>query len=467
LIKFREFAHDSMYTDVQPRRRFTLSCQKFTSTLVTILLVNAFVACSGSPQRTIVQPTITASISPTTVALGPGGVQSFTTAVQNTTDTDVTWYVNQVNGGSSSTGTITSTGVYTAPSVTSQTVFTVTAVANANTSITASASVTVTPFISVTLNVHSASVKTGQTQQFSATVTNTTNTAVIWQVNGIVGGNSTLGTITPGGLYTAPSTVPVPNPVVTVTAVSVADPTKSDSASVTVTLTVVINVSVNPPAAPVVVATTYPFMAAVTGTPNQAVTWSVSGTGSECSGGGSPCGTIDSGGVYTAPSTVPTPATVTVTATSQADGTTTGTATVTVIASLGITISPSPSVGVAYSGQQQFNATVVGSSNPAVKWVLVCIADGEAPSPPNFPDCAGDAEGDGNPDAETNAIPVADQTPTSAIFFAATGPDQGSTYTLSLTATTVAVDGQGHTANATVTICVNATGMVNSGGTCP
>lgn len=455
-----------MYTDVQPRRRFILSCQKFASTLVTILLVNAFVACSGSPQRTIVQPTITASISPTTVALGPGGGQSFTAAVQNTADTDVTWYVNQVNGGSASTGTITSTGVYTAPNVTSQTVFTVTAVANANTSITASASVTVTPLISVTLNVHSASVKTGQTQQFIATVTNTTNPAVMWEVNGIVGGNSTVGTITTGGLYTAPSSVPAQNPIM-VTAVSVADPTKSDTAMVTITLTVVINVSVSPPAPNIVIGAMQAFSALVTGTSNTAVTWSVSGTGSECSGGGSPCGTIDSGGVYTAPAAVPTPATVTVTATSQADGTTTGTATVTVIVSLGVTISPPGSVGVAYGGQQQFNATVVGNSNPAVRWDLVCIADGEAPSPPNFPDCAGDTEGDGSPGPETNAIPGADQTATSAIFFAATGPDEGKPYTLSLTATTVAVDGQGHTASATVTICVNATGLVNSDGTCP
>ena len=447
-----------------------MSCQKFTSTLVTILLFNAFVACSGSPPRTIVQPTITASISPTTVALGPGGVQSFTAAVQNTSDTDVTWYVNQVNGGSSSTGTITSTGVYTAPSVTSQTVFTVTAVANANTSITASAAVTVTPFISVTLNVHSASVKTGQTQQFMATVTNTTNTAVMWEVNGIVGGNSTVGTITTDGLYTAPSSLPAQNPIM-LTAVSVADPTKSDTAIVTITLTVVINVSVSPTAPNVVVGAMQTFSAMVTGTSNTAVTWSFSGTGSECSGAGNPCGTIAAidavTAVYTAPAAVPTPATVTVTATSLADGTTTGTATVTVIVSLGVTISPPRSVGVAYSGQQQFNATVVGSSNPAVMWGLVCIADGEVPNPPTFPDCAGDAEGDGSPGPETNAIPGADQTATSAIFFAATGPDETKPYTLSLTATTVAVDGQGHTASATVTICVNATGMVNSDGTCP
>src|ERR1035438_3910733 len=444
-----------MCTDVQPRRRFTLSCQKFASTLVTILLVNAFVACSGSPQRTIVQPTITASISPTTVNLGPGGVQSFTAAVKNTTDTDVTWYVNQVNGGGSSTGTITSTGVYTAPSVTSQTVFTVTAVANANTSITASASVTVTPLISVTLNVHSASVQTTQSQQFSATVTNTTNTAVIWQVNGIVGGNSTFGTITAAGLYTAPSTVPAPNPVVTVTAVSVADPTKSDSASVTVTVTVVINVSVNPPAANVVVATTQPFSAVVTGTPNQAVIWSVSGTGSECSGGGSPCGTIDSGGVYTAPAAVPTPATVTVTATSQADGTSIGTAIVTVIAQLGVTLSPPGPLSVALTATQIFTATVTGDPlNQGVTWNLVCVSDFEDGS--NKQDCAqGDVNNDGGADVST----LINLTSLSATLQAPIGEgascDEGVSCVLTLSATTVATDGNGnHQTSPLVTITI-------------
>jgi hypothetical protein len=60
---------------------------------------------------------------------------------------------------------------------------------------------------------------------------------------------------------------------------------------------------------------------------NQAVTWSVSGTG--CTG--ATCGTIDSTGRYTAPATVPNPATVAVTATSAADPTKFGPATVTVV----------------------------------------------------------------------------------------------------------------------------------------
>jgi hypothetical protein len=41
------------------------------------------------------------------------------------------------------------------------------------------------------------------TQQFAADVTNTTNTDVNWSVNSVAGGNSTVGTISATGLYTA------------------------------------------------------------------------------------------------------------------------------------------------------------------------------------------------------------------------------------------------------------------------
>ena len=59
---------------------------------------------------------------------------------------------------------------------------------------------------------------------------------------------------------------------------------------------------------------------------NQAVTWSVSGTG--CTGAS--CGTIDATGRYTAPATAPNPPTVTITTTTVADSTKSGSATVTV-----------------------------------------------------------------------------------------------------------------------------------------
>jgi hypothetical protein len=91
--------------------------------------------------------------------------------------------------------------------------------------------------ISVTVAPPSATVSTGEGQQFLATVDGSANQNVTWDVNGVVGGNATVGTIDPTGLYTAPASVPSPA-TVTVTATSVADPTASGSASVTINLAV-------------------------------------------------------------------------------------------------------------------------------------------------------------------------------------------------------------------------------------
>src|SRR5256885_6506956 len=77
--------------------------------------------------------------------------------------------------------------------------------------------------IDVSVTPAAASVQTGGTQTFTAAVTNTTNKAVTWRVNGITGGNTSVGTISTTGVYTAPATVPSPA-IVTVTAGSGAHP---------------------------------------------------------------------------------------------------------------------------------------------------------------------------------------------------------------------------------------------------
>ncbi len=51
-------------------------------------------------------------------------------------------------------------------------------------------------------------VGVNQTQQYTAAVTGLANKTVTWSVSGVKGGNSTNGTITAGGLYTAPATIP-------------------------------------------------------------------------------------------------------------------------------------------------------------------------------------------------------------------------------------------------------------------
>jgi YD repeat-containing protein len=83
----------------------------------------------------------------------------------------------------------------------------------------------------VTISPTSAVLFPTQTQQFTATVSGTTTPSVTWSVNGIVGGNATIGTILAAGLYTAPTTVPSP-PTLTVTATNASDPTFFASATV-------------------------------------------------------------------------------------------------------------------------------------------------------------------------------------------------------------------------------------------
>jgi serine protease len=74
----------------------------------------------------------------------------------------------------------------------------------------------------------------GTAQTFTATLGNTANTSVTWEVNGVAGGNAAVGTISTSGVYMPPASVPSPA-TVTVSAVSVADPGQSSTSQVTIT----------------------------------------------------------------------------------------------------------------------------------------------------------------------------------------------------------------------------------------
>jgi YD repeat-containing protein len=95
---------------------------------------------------------------------------------------------------------------------------------------------TVITGILVTISPATRDVAVRQGQQFTATVTEggrVIPTNVVWSVNGIVGGNPTVGTIDRNGLYRAPTSIPRP-PTVTVTATSVEEMTVSGNAAVTI-----------------------------------------------------------------------------------------------------------------------------------------------------------------------------------------------------------------------------------------
>jgi hypothetical protein len=178
--------------------------------------------------------------------------------------------------------------------------------------------------VSIVAPVQPIYAATGQTEQFYATVSGSTNQGITW--------SAVFGTITAAGLYTAPASAPASG-FDTVTAASVAYPSATASAQVMLAGT---QVTVSPayPTGVFLVAggPGQEFTAVVTPNQNQAVTWSVSTAATAPPYGTfSPSVATSSGGFYTPPpasaqltSTIPN----LVLATSQADSTASGAAVV-------------------------------------------------------------------------------------------------------------------------------------------
>ncbi len=358
---------------------YTAPASIATQTLVTVTAVSqADTSKSASAQITLnPPPSVTVTISPTTKSLTAGATQQFTASVVNSSNTAVTWKVNGILGGSATSGTISTSGLYTAPStISTQTAVTVTATSAADPTKSASAQVTLNlPLaVAVTISPTSKTLSAGGTQQFTATVSNSSNTAVTWQVNGVTGGNSTTGTISTSGLYTGPAAVSSQT-VVTVTAVSQADATKSASAQVTLNPPPSLVIVISPTSKTLSAGGTQQFTATVSNNSNTAVNWQVNGV----TGGNSTTGSISTSGLYTAPATIASQTVITVTAVSQADSTKAASAQVTLNPPAPVTIVISPTViTVAPSGTQQFNATVSNSSNTAVTWQVNNVTGGNS-----------------------------------------------------------------------------------------
>ena len=193
-----------------------------------ILALSALPAALGAAQ-------VSVAVVPTSATLAIGQTRQFTATVRNSSNTGVGWQVNGVTGGNSTVGTISLTGLYAAPAaVPRPATVTVTAVANADATKSASAIAFLTrPQVTVSISPASVSVQPGGSQQFAAAVVNTTKTAVIWEVNGVIGGSPTTGTITPSGVYTAPTAIPSPA-IVIVTAVSRQTPAAAANANITI-----------------------------------------------------------------------------------------------------------------------------------------------------------------------------------------------------------------------------------------
>lgn len=191
----------------------------FTPTFPGSLLlvcVLAFWGCGGGSGGGGGNP-VTITISPTTATVNPAASQTFTATVGSTTNTTVTWRVQEAAGG-----TVTQQGVYTAPNTAGT--YHVVAASQADTTKTAAATVTV-PLV-VTVAPATVTQTLRDTRTFVATVLGSANSAVTWRIQE----GATGGTITAGGVYTAPGAPGTFHIIAT----SQADTAKSGTATVTV-----------------------------------------------------------------------------------------------------------------------------------------------------------------------------------------------------------------------------------------
>jgi hypothetical protein len=176
-------------------------------------------------------------VTPQVNCLGRGNSLQFTATVYGTTNQGVIWQVNSITGGNSSVGTISSSGLYTAPSTSGT--FSVRAVSKANTSKVMTVSVTVQSGVTVSLSPALYTVPVKQQQKITVKLCGASFDTAKWSVDGIAGGNNTVGTVDANGVYTAPG-VPGSH---TIRATSTADSSKSSSAAVSVTAGITVDFS--------------------------------------------------------------------------------------------------------------------------------------------------------------------------------------------------------------------------------
>ncbi len=162
-------------------------------------------------------PLVTLTAYPTVVPSGGASTLTWSSTNASSCTASSGWSGTQTTGGMQSTGALSATTAYS-----------LTCTGNGGTSNVSTATVTIVNG-SVTVSPTVAAVTLSQTQQFTATVPG--GGAVAWSIDGIAGGNGSVGTISSGGLYT-PGTAAGAH---TAAATSVANSSESGSAMVAVT----------------------------------------------------------------------------------------------------------------------------------------------------------------------------------------------------------------------------------------
>lgn len=328
--------------------------------------------------------TLTISAPASVAASGSAAIVATFTPVPGSNPSELlTWTVSGAGCNGSACGTLsavttqdaaasksTNTATYTAPSAApTPNNVTISVTPQADPAKAAQATLTIAAGVGIGITPSTATLAINHRVTLTPQVNGSPNTNVLWSVNGVSGGNTTLGEICVTSSnpcqsvltassapvdYLAPGAIPTPDPV-TVQAVSAVDAAKSATVQITVINHVL--VSVLPSSVTLSPFAVQAFSATVLGSSNQSVIWQISGAA--CAAGDSVCGTIDTSGNYTAPAAAPSPDSLQVVAVSQDDSTQSGTAAVTISAGANIIALHPASV---YAGAAQgFTLLVEGS----------------------------------------------------------------------------------------------------------
>ncbi len=348
------------------------SKQNFT----TVTIASHFALQLAAPSS--LQPGVTAAIVATLTPVpgsNPGAVLSWSLSGSGCSG-GACGILSVITTQSAGGGAIADTANYTAPATAPQpNTIVITVTPQADPSKKTQATITIQTGPSLSLLPTTATVAANHRVTLTVTENGTPGSPIIWSVNGISGGNSTVGqlcvvasspcqSITTSTAtqmdYIAPGAIPFANPVSVQVAIA-GNPAISSSAQITVLNHILVSVFPN--------AITLPplgvqgFTASVLGASNQAVVWQVQG--SACAVGGA-CGSITPGGTFTAPATAPTPNAIQIVALSQDDSTQSGIASVSI--SSGSNILSLHPASVYAGGANGFTLTVDGSgfvpSNP-------------------------------------------------------------------------------------------------------
>ena len=297
-----------------------------------------------------------AQVTPNLITLGPSQTQQFSVPLAAQT----TWAVEPVGLG----GSITPTGLYTAPAFYTTSIAYVYALSGSGSTraqvnlsryaVITATSAPSTPAASISVSPSSIYLWAGQSKQFTASVSGISNQQVQWSIVQGVGSLS-------NGLYTAPSSVGADS-LVTISATSIANPTVTASATIMIgpavaspagtPTPVTVSVSLRPRSPSLSAGRSRQFNATVNGTSSTAVTWSLNPN----------VGAVVNG-LYTAPTTISAAQSIEITATSTSDPTQSATSTINLALSPVAAPPPPPAptsvspatATVAPSGTQQFS----------------------------------------------------------------------------------------------------------------